>query len=514
MPKRMKRALAAGVGAAALLASVTSPGIAAPAAPAAEPSSSAAVRVNFQASQGRLLHTEHLNNFGNPVMFAEQRPADVKFLNDQGLHSDIQRVWMDDDPTENTGYSQLCDLATKKCDFSLVDGYLRDASELSDSLLLVVLARTYIVAKQPAQSKAMLKLIIKGLKERYPKIEYIEAFNEPDHKFYGAQLRAGETPIMQPEELYAYYVPVYEAVNEVNRELHPKVALKVGGPAFGSLMNERWMKAFLDGYAADPNPHKRLDFISTHSYGEFSDDFQSFHVFKQDPSELATHRARLDQLLADRGISTKIPAFITETGIYPGPSFDEREGVGDYLRQAAGVASQHYWFSNQPNTYAFNWVVRHRDGETRKNQLVPGQPGQPVPPATLTPYGNMMLMQSKMKDTRVAAVSDSLHEGQGVYAVASKDKTGAALMVWNYQHINERSFQTTIDMENLPANLRNGPVRQRMYRIDQTTSNYFTNPAKADLQLVDQRIVKPGRAYTQSIDLTPNAIYLILLDPA
>lgn len=471
--------------------------------------------MDFQDRQGELLHTERLNNFANPLALPEQRPADVKFLNEQGLSSDIHRIWMDDDATEDTAHDQLCNVTTNTCDFSPVADYLRDASNLSDALLLVPMARTFIREKQPpAEAKPMLKLIIKGLKERYPKIEYIEAFNEPDWHFHGSQVNRGQTPILQPEQLYSYYVPVYEAVNEINRELHPKVPLKVGGPAFASI-NEKWMKAFLDGYAADRSPKKRLDFISYHGYGEFGDDFRSFHFYKQNPSEVATQRARLDEMLADRGISTKIPAFITESGIYPGPSFDDRTGTTDYLRQAAGVASLHYWYSNQPNTYAFNWVVRHKSAsESRKDQLARPQPGQPIPADTFTPYGNMMLMQSKMKDTRVSAVSDSLNEGQGVYVVASKDKTGASLMVWNYQHINNRSFQTRIDLANLPADLRHGPVRQRTYKIDQTTSNYFTNPAKANLQLVDQRIVRPGKTYTQSIDLSPNAIYLILLDPA
>lgn len=68
-------------------------------------------------------------------------------------------------------------------------------------------------------------------------------------------------------------------------------------------------------------------------------------------------------------------------------------------------------------------------------------------------------------------------------------------------------------MSRLPADLRHGKIRQRTHRIDQTTGNYFTNPATAGLQMVDQKTITPGKAYTETIDLGPNAIYLITLEP-
>ncbi|MFE2457594.1 hypothetical protein [Streptomyces sp. NPDC059402] len=51
-----------------------------------------------------------------------------------------------------------------------------------------------------------------------------------------------------------------------------------------------------------------------------------------------------------------------------------------------------------------------------------------------------------------------------------------------------------------------------MYRIDQTTSNYFADPAEAELQMVDKRTIRPGRTHTEIVDLPPNAVYLIVLE--
>jgi hypothetical protein len=178
-----------------------------------------------------------------------------------------------------------------------------------------------------------------------------------------------------PSGLYDYYKVYYEAVNEINREVQPKVPLEIGGPGYMQY-NETWMRAFLDRYAADPSPDKKLDFLSWHAYGEFpegtgdSSGPRAFHFYKGDPSEVAGQRKALEADLASRGLDTNVPAFITETGIYPGPSFDNQDDPRpDYLIGAAGVLALHYWYMEQPNTIPFNWVVRHF-GEERKDQLI------------------------------------------------------------------------------------------------------------------------------------------------
>ena len=127
----------------------------------------------------------------------------------------------------------------------------------------------------------------------------------------------------------------------------------------------------------------------------------------------------------------------------------------------------------------------------------------------------MLLMQSMMKDTRVKASSDSLSDGQGIYAVASRDTSGVSVMVWNYQHTNSGRFRTTIDMSGLPAEFMEGPVRETLYRIDQSTSNYWADPRQANLQQVAKRIVTipADNSYVEIVDLEPNALYLLLLEP-
>ncbi len=378
------------------------------------------------------------------------------------------------------------------------------------------------MGRSPADIKPIIKRIMTDLKRRYPQIRYVEAFNEPDHNL---------AKNVTPAGLYDYYKVYYEAVNEINRELQPQVPLEIGGPGYMQY-NETWMYAFLDRYVADPSPDKRLDFLSWHAYGEFpegtgdSEGPRAFHFYKGDPSEIAGQRKLLNAALSSRGLDTEIPAFITETGIYPGPSFDHKDDPRpDYLIGAAGVPALHYWYMEQPHTYPFNWVVRHY-AEERKDQLITrfrdgkhitvggGDNAESLPINIFTPYGNALKMMAMLKKERVTAQSDALEEGKGIYSIATKDEYGAAVMVWNYQHIGEQTYTVTIDLDELPANLRGRPVRQQMFRIDDQVSNYWADPTRANLQMVSESVVEPGESYSVKVSLTANALQLIVLEPA
>lgn len=466
----------------------------------------ASVSVDFASSKGPRLQVERMNNLSRARTFPEQRDADVAFFNEQGLHGQIYRVWVDAE--------RIYDPNTGAYNYDEINDYLADVSRLSDSLLVVMDTRVSIrdLKRTPEQIKPIIKTIMRELKQRFAQIRYIEANNEPDHNL---------NKVMKPEGFYDYYRVYYEAVNEINRELKPKVPLEVGGPALGSYgsplapvggENLPWLPIFLDSYAADKSPDKRLDFISYHTYGYFTPE-RSYHFIGSDPSEVAKCREQLDEMLRSRGLDTKTPLFITELGNYPGPSFDDKNDPRpDYLRQAAGAASLLYWFMEQPRTVPFNWVLRHFS-EERKDQLITrAGEGKPVPTRTFTPYGNTLLMMSKLKVERVAARSNALANGKGIYAVATRDDGGTAVMVWNYQKAGTQVYQVTIDMGELPVSLRGKSLRQRMFRIDDTTSNYWGDPARANLQQISETTIKPGKQHSVTVDLSANALQLVVLE--
>jgi hypothetical protein len=513
-----ERALSAGAVAALLVFAGVQPVAAQSSEPPAG-TATATVSVDFGARQGELPRSERYNNFGNVTAWPDQRSDDAAFLNEQGLHGDVYRVWLSSPnaPAEQNVFNQ-CDLATDTCDFSPeIDAYLTDASTVSDSVLVNLNPTDFVEGERPlGDLEPLVELILRSLEDAYPAVRYVEVFNEPDWNFHGLERRTGtpaDQTTLQPDDLYRFYVPFYEAVNTVNRNRLRADRLQVGGPAL-MYMDPRWMEPFLDDYAADTNRHKRLDFISYHAYLSWDENYQRPNLYNRDLNVVASERATIRDWLRERRLPGNIPSFVTETGIYPGPSFDDPEPSNDYIRQAAGLATYGYLYANQPGTSMFNWCVRHRV-EERKDQLVTRTPDGPLTD-TFTPYGNMMLMQSMMKGTRVSAESDGpiLDGDNGVYAIASSDRTGASVMAWNWQHVHDESYQTTIDMSRLPSHLRHGPVRQQLFRIDQSTSNYFADPATADLQLVGDEVLAPGRTHSVTVDLGPNAIYLILLEPA
>lgn len=492
----------------------TGGGLPAPAEAAGPPPAAigATVSVDFGTSRGTLRRTERYNNLTRANRYVDQRDADVQFYNEQGLHGSIYRTWI--------VVEDIYDFDKGTYNYAGIDDYLDDVSRLSDELLVVLDTRASMgkLGRTPEQLRAPIKNVLRYLKERHPQIRYIEPFNEPDHNL---------REYMKPERLYDYYRVYYQVLNEVNRELSPAKPLLIGGPVTGSCgspwappgpNNVGWIPKFLDAYAADTDPGKRLDFLSYHAYGFFKNqtDCSDYQPIRNNPSILAEQRARTDEELRKRGLDVNIPSFITETGGYPGPSFDNKDDPHpDYLRQAAIMASYMYWYLENPKDVPFNWVLRH-SMEERKDQLITRAGADRKTPLTrtFTPYGNQMLMFSKLKNERVSATSNALQDGKGIYALATRDDSGAAVLVWNYQQTANQPYRVTVDLGQLPANLRGRALRQKMYRIDDKVSNYWGNPETANLQKVAESAVRPRARHRVTVELTPNALQLVVLEPA
>jgi len=455
----------------------------------------------------------------------------------------------------------VCQLSTTSCTLADgVDTYMTAAGTAAGSILAEMrvtdladptrssLANVYGAvatgtgAMTPEQAKPIIEEILKTLKAKYPKLAYVEAMNEPD--------APSSRAYMTPATVYPWYKAVAQAVTAVNAQLKPKARLEVGGPAFFEF-DDTWFNQFFDDYAADTDPSKRLDFFTYHAYLEFGDKaaLADPHFYKDDPSQVNRQRTRIEQMLRSRKLDPNLPVFITESGVYPGPLYNDpstgdtepcpptqyEAGIPDctsyyttdYVRQAAGMASLQYWLAQERKTTPFNYPTRH-SSNSRKDEFVSRVPaGQQIPTDTLTPYGNLLVMQSKMKTTKVAADSDRLDKGIGVYALAAKDGSGASVMVWNYQGCgganpgdpctNNSTYQTKLDLTHLPGNLARHKVRERVFRIDQNTSNYYstpaTDPTHANLQQVGTKTIQLKTRQDETLTLEPNGLTLILLEP-
>ncbi len=456
----------------------------------------ATVQVDYSGDIEDFVHVERYNNFESSMEFTDQRDADVNFYNEQGLHGSIYRVWFIGD--------SYYDVNTGKVDLKEMADYLSDASSISDYILVncshLGVVRGWDVDDDEKINR--LTKILLELKTQFPKIKYIEATNEPDYANEG----------VTPENYYNYYKIYYKAVNRVNAALNPEVPLLVGGPSI-SQFSLTWLEPFLDAYVADPSSDKRIDFISYHGYYTKPD--SAYILFKDNPSLVKDQRTILNKELAERNMPTDIPVFVTEMGIYPGPAFDDFVSLkNDHLRQAAGMASLFYWYlTTADNTYPFNWVTRHRK-EGRKDQLVTRDEKQYpfIQTRKFTPYGNLMVMLSKMKKTRVASTTSSLvTDGKGLYSLASKDDIGISIMVWNYQSTASEGYNAELIVENLPEEWKGKNVNVQQYRIDSETSNYHADLENCNLEVIKEYSEKADNLYQIALHFEPNTLQLIVL---
>ncbi|HHV44869.1 MAG TPA: hypothetical protein GXX57_09435 [Firmicutes bacterium] len=440
------------------------------------------------------------------------------YMNNAGLSDrlDIERLQRDFDFRVYRGWmnmSHYYNLEKGTYDFARYYAYLERLSSLSDGIMIVLRGLEPQVEQGLLTMEEYTQILKDGLlhyKEKYPKLKYVEAMNEFD-------LLRQEITFTRP--YYDFYKAFYEAVNYVNRTLQPEEPLLLGGPVashFGvNYTSDAWerertlLQEFIRDFAQDPNPEKRLDFLSYHQY---------LNRNGYRPSLVDREIEMIREYFLAHSLDPDVPIHITELGVLPG-DYGTDDYAADLLLQAAGVATLMYRYLEQGLTTTYHWVDHHLEN-SRKDVLVPNQPGK------LTPYGNMMLMQTMLKQNRVAAVaSPQTSEGIGVYALASADETGVAIMIWNYDWPDwtwgdgsryesvGRDFAPVLNVFALPDSFLGKNMRVEHYLIDSTHSNYTYNLQRAELEKVVDKVQPAAGWYTATVPLEKNAIALVVLIP-
>ncbi|HEX2774966.1 MAG TPA: hypothetical protein VHN18_21435, partial [Micromonosporaceae bacterium] len=260
--------------------------------------------------------------------------------------------------------------------------------------------------------------------------------------------------------------------------------------------NPDFLRRFLDLYQADPDPAKRLDFLSYHQYGH-----------RDDPAEVRVEKREARHWLIERGLPSTTPVFVTEYGVFPGTNSGTRFEE-DLLTQAAAMATLGNYYVQGGIDMAMHWVFDHGEND-RKSMLVDAADGK------VYPYYNLVAMQHRLKGRRIAADSDSLSPaGLGVNAIATKDHTGIAVLTTNYQWTRRSGgYRVTVRFDNLPSRYTTGRVLVERYLVDATTSNYAHDPERSDLQRVDRYLAEPGSSLSATFPLDRNAMSLLVLTP-
>lgn len=439
----------------------------------------AVVNVDCSVKLGAYSKTFINNNWCDSHHFHESYYSDIEFMKKTGIEFDKFRIWINP--------KGWYDFNTGNYRFERYYRYLEGASRVSNSILIDTGSPIKTVTLE--EYRNILKTGLKYYKERFPKIKFIECLNEVDLE---------ET--LDTTGYYEFYKVHYTVINEINDELNPEIPLQVGGPV-AYRFDRDFIKTFLDNYKNDTNSSKRLDFISYHQYGR-----QDEELIREDNiAAVGKEREEIEGWLLERGLPADIPSFITEIGVFPGANGTE-DCAGDMLTQAAGMAEMNYYYSTSSElNVPFQWAVRHKTNE-RKDMLAKDFTEK------LTPYGNVLKMQSMLKATKIQSISDGLTQGGiGVGSVATIDDSSIAIMLWNYQwtKTDGPSYETTVNIKNLPHTYDGKSLRVKVYLIDDTHSNYIYNINNANLQKVKDVLLSHKGEYTENLTLSRNAICLI-----
>jgi hypothetical protein len=450
------------------------------------------VETTVQVSAGTVL-----GEFDNPAWYQNQTgpnsplgPRDLGLVD--ALDVQLTRIW-----ALPRGYY---DAGRHRYDFDFAGSegastyrYFDQASGYSRRLMLNLgeCAPQLLTLDDPHECRRVLHDGLAAYKKRYPSIRYVEFFNEPDKTW---DVPEGHWPGLSVHDYYRWYRIGYSVVNEINRDQHPKIPLRIGGPAAASF-DEDFVQGFLDQYAGDRDPDKRLDFISYHQYRHAAD-----------PAAVGTEKLTVRRWLEARDLDPDIPVFVTEYGVFPGAS-GGRSLSSDLLTQAAAMQTLAYYYVNSGMDAELHWVFRHPDNP-RKSMFAPGTDGQ------VQPYFNLVRMQSMLKSRRVAVTSDGLSAaGLGVNATATADDSGVAVLATNYQWTTGDATHLVSMAVDLPAGLAHRELRLDRYLVDSTTSDDAHDPASSGLRRVERRTVRAGTTERTRFRLEPNALSLVVLTP-
>ncbi|XTZ17633.1 hypothetical protein ACQSSU_09825 [Micromonospora echinospora] len=448
----------------------------------------ALVTVDAGVTRGMLNNPAAYHNQAGPS--APLGPEGVRLVED--LKPALTRVWSapgayHDPATDRYDYNPAA------ADGGTVYGYLDQVTGYSDRMLMNVdqCEQELMTTAAPQRCREVLKNGIRHYKQRYPGLRYVEVFNEPDRPW---ETRPDEPRAMPAAEYYEWYRIGYQVVNELNAELRPEQPLRVGGPVTHTF-NGAYLQEFLDRYRDDPDPSKRLDFISYHQYQR-----------RDDVAAVAAEKDTVQRWLRERGLNDKTPTFVTEYGVFPG-SNSGSSFEADVLTHAAAMAALGYFYVEGGTDMPMHWVFNHSSND-RKSMFVDGTDG------AVYPYYNLVRMQRMLKKVRVSADSDALTPaGLGVNALATRDASGVAVLTTNYQWTNRVTHGVTVNVGNLPTEFADRRILVERYLVDAVTSNYTHDPATSSLQRVQRYTLDATDAVSVNFELGPNAMSLLVLTP-
>lgn len=249
---------------------------------------------------------------------------------------------------------------------------------------------------------------------------------------------------------YQLFKVVYKAVNELNKELPAADQLRVAG--LGSNTPYRWgfIDGFLQRYQADPDPDKRLDYITWHTY-----------LFPGTaPNVCEGFQKKLEELLQKHQLPLDLPVLVDESGIAePSTIEDLSDLVGASRKEAAMAcfaATIHHWYLKEKGNF-----IPITGAGLHFGLLSYGRQN------ALSPYAKGMILRSRLLDGLIPSVAIPCDEnGYGLYSQATSGPEGFRILVWTaspsifYKKASPIAYpQANLVLKDLPASYKNEKIK-------------------------------------------------------
>jgi Glycosyl hydrolase catalytic core len=309
------------------------------------------------------------------------------------------------------------------------------------------------------------------LRQKYPGIQYIEVWNEPDNSLTSTQYDT-------------LYQNVSQAVQAVNAELPSgQRRFLVGGPSVynpGSMI----MANFISFVKAQ---NLELDFLSWHEYG----------------GNVRSDAQTLQNKLSSVGLNPNLPQFVTEWGYtsYNSTSIP----TANQLMVAATYIAQG-WTELETDNLArivttFPFSEDEYSGYSR-SMLVPY--GENPADGQVFPLYNVFRMMAMEKNMRVASSGGT----SSLFPLATEDGTGVALML-----TNTAGSKVNVNLNNLPSAFQQGTFQLTEYLVDKMHSNWAYDQSTSMLQEIANSTEGAAISFSTTLTMAQDSVILLVLRP-
>ena len=315
-----------------------------------------------------------------------------------------------------------------KTEIGYMDQWLLAAKETSDSVMLDLQISPFIRAYKTFSNMGTKPLPEEGVPAFPWKKMFLGYVSTIRHaKQICPQLRIIQMPYefdnisnneCHRDAHYQLFKTVYEAVNEINKSYTPSDQLKVAGLGVNT-PDARWdfIDGFLQRFANDKNPAKRIDYLTWHTYL-----FPSVGY----PNIAKGFNKKLTMLLAKHSLPLKLPVIVDEAGLAePSTIEDLSDLLGASRKEAAmacfSAAIQDCYLKENGNFLPITGAGWHFATLTYGKQNV------------MSPYAKGMILRSQLASGMISSsASPQDNKGFGLYSFATKDVNDKiSVLIWS-----------------------------------------------------------------------------------